>query len=184
MVSKVVAWVAEGTWPACVDAVRAWAPADAEVLLVHVAGGDLAAAQGALAGLLGRGRPSRGSDLDALAESTAAELLEDAVDRLGRPAETRHLSGGRTERLVVEAADGADLLVVARDGDRNRLGPRSIGRDLRFVVDHAPCPVLLVWPESAPEIGSIPPPPPPGHEPPPLPHEREPPPPPYEPRRR
>lgn len=185
MASTVVAWVAEGTWPACVDAVRMWAPPDAEVLLVHVAGEEKAAAQGALAGLLGRGGRSRdrGREFDALVESTAAELLEDAVERLGRDAETRHLSGGRIERRVVEAAEGADLLVVARDGDRNRLGPRSIGRDTRFVVDHAPCPVMLVWPESAPDVGSIPPPPPPGHVPPPPPHEVEPPPPPYEPGR-
>jgi arsenical pump membrane protein len=29
----------------------------------------------------------------------------------------------------------------------------------RFVVDHAACPVLLVWPGSAPDVASIPPPP-------------------------
>jgi arsenical pump membrane protein len=27
------------------------------------------------------------------------------------------------------------------------------------VVDHAACPVLLVWPESRPDVGTIPPPP-------------------------
>jgi nucleotide-binding universal stress UspA family protein len=64
------------------------------------------------------------------------------------------------ERLVVEAAEGADLLVVARDGDRSRLGPASLGPATRFVVDHAPCPVLLVWPEQTPAVGSIPPRPP------------------------
>jgi hypothetical protein len=41
------------------------------------------------------------------------------------------------------AAEGADLLILARDGDRARLGPRSIGPATRFVVDHAPCAVLL-----------------------------------------
>jgi len=40
------------------------------------------------------------------------------------------------------------------------------------VVDHVPCPVLLVWPGAAPGVDSIPPPPPPGEEPPPPPHER------------
>jgi 4-amino-4-deoxy-L-arabinose transferase-like glycosyltransferase len=30
----------------------------------------------------------------------------------------------------------------------------------RFVVDHAPCATLLVWPSTPPAIGSIPPPPP------------------------
>jgi len=48
---------------------------------------------------------------------------------------------------------------VARDGDRTRLGPKSLGKTTRFVVDHAACPVLLVWPESAPGVATIPPPP-------------------------
>ena len=58
------------------------------------------------------------------------------------------------------AARGAALLIVARDGDRSRLGPKSLGKATRFVVDHAPCPVLLVWPEPAPAVATIPPPPP------------------------
>ncbi|MHC8504284.1 universal stress protein [Pseudonocardia artemisiae] len=156
----------EGTWPACIDAVRAWAPEDAEIVLLHVHGSEIAAAHGAFAGLLGRGRRSRDPErsFDALVESSAAELLDRAAERLGRPTALVHHSG-RLEREVVKAADGADLLICARDGDRSRLGPRSLGPDTRFVVDHAPCPVLLVWPESAPDVGSIPPPPPPGHRP-------------------
>ncbi|MFD0502514.1 universal stress protein [Streptomyces chiangmaiensis] len=50
----------------------------------------------------------------------------------------------------MEAATGADLLICARDGDRSRLGPHSLGPTTRFVVDHAPCPVLLVWPGKTP----------------------------------
>ncbi|WP_345143716.1 universal stress protein, partial [Streptomyces mexicanus] len=73
---------------------------------------------------------------------------------------------GRPEREVVTAAEGADLLVLARDGDRDRLGPHSIGPAVRFAVDHAPCPVLLVWPETAPALTTLPPPPPEPHEPP------------------
>jgi Universal stress protein family len=57
---------------------------------------------------------------------------------------------------VVTAAAGADLLILARDGDRSRLGPKSLGKTARFVVDHASCPVLLVWPEPAPDIATIP----------------------------
>jgi nucleotide-binding universal stress UspA family protein len=67
---------------------------------------------------------------------------------------------GRVEREVVRAAEEADLLICARDGDRHRLGPRSLGPAARFVVDHAPCPVLLVWPREAPGLDSLPPPPP------------------------
>jgi len=173
MARTVVVWVAEGTWPACVDAARAWIRDDDEMVLLHVTGGEMAAAHGVLGGLLGRGRRTRDLDrgLDAVAAQTAERLLDRAADRVGRPVVTRHRSG-RVERAVVEAAEGADLLVCARDGDRSRLGPRSLGPDTRFVVDHAPCPVLLVWPGAAPDVGSIPPPPPPGHHPPPPPHER------------
>ena len=60
---------------------------------------------------------------------------------------------------MVVASAQADLLIVARDGDRERLGPRSLGKTIRFVVDHAACPVLLVWPGSAPDVTTIPPPP-------------------------
>jgi hypothetical protein len=69
---------------------------------------------------------------------------------------------------VQAVADGVDVLVVARDGDHSRLGPRSLGHETRFVVDHAPCAVLLVWPDEAPGIESIPDPrhgPPPPHSP-------------------
>jgi nucleotide-binding universal stress UspA family protein len=174
MARTVVVWVAEGTWPACVDAAKDWMPDDAEVVLLHVSGSEMAAAHGALAGLLGRGQRRRDpeKELDALAESSAAELLDRAARRLGRVAEKTHRSGERVEHTVVAATEeaGADLLVCARDGDRSRLGPRSLGRAGRFVVDHAPCPVLLVWPESIPDVASIPPPPPPGQDPPPPPH--------------
>jgi hypothetical protein len=54
-------------------------------------------------------------------------------------------------------AEGVDLLVAARDGDRSRLGPHSLGHDTRFVVDHAPCAALLVWPDAPPGVDSIPP---------------------------
>ena len=156
----VIIWVAEGTWASCVDAAREFVPADADVVLLHVRGEEVtAAAHGAFSELLGRGHPERdpGARVTALAAGAAAELLDAAALRIGRP--TRRIARiGRVEREVVRAADGAELLVVARDGDRSRLGPHSLGRATRFVVDHAPCPVLLVWPEPAPGIASIPPP--------------------------
>jgi hypothetical protein len=65
-----------------------------------------------------------------------------------------------------------DILVLARDGNRQRLGPRSLGPAARFVVDHAPCRVLLIWPDVAPALTTIPPPP---EGPPPPPPETPPP---------
>lgn len=182
----VVVWITEGTWPACVDAARAHAPADAAIVLLHVSDDDVpGAAHGAFAGLLGRGhpggharrhpgdhpgghpgahRPAEGWGSDPgnrvadLAAAGARRLLDAAAERLGRDC-TRVARSGRVEREVVAAADGAELLILARDGDRSHLGPRSLGPAGRFVVDHAPCPVLLVWPEPSPGIATIPPPP-------------------------
>ncbi|KUN99734.1 universal stress protein [Streptomyces caeruleatus] len=158
----VVVWIVEGTWPACVDAARRHAPADAEVVLLHVTGPDAAdAAHGAFAGLLGRGHPERdpGTRVEHLAAASAETLLHAAADRLARPC-TRLERTGRVEHEVVAATDGADLLILARDGDRTRLGPPSLAPPSRFVVDHAPCPVLLVWPEPAPPVTTLPPAPP------------------------
>ncbi|MFI5972278.1 universal stress protein [Streptomyces sp. NPDC051452] len=159
---RVIAWLVEGTWPACVDAVRAHVPDSAEVVLLHVSGPDVPGlAHGAFAGLLGRGHPERdpGAMLETLGQGTAAGLLDAAAERLGRPC-AREERSGRVEREVVAAAEGADLLVLARDGERSRLGPKSLGPAARFAVDHAPCPVLLVWPEPAPGLETIPPAPP------------------------
>ena len=88
------------------------------------------------------------------------ELLAEAQTQLGRPAQLE-ARRGRVEREVVAAAEHMDILVLARDGDRERLGPRSLGPATRFVVDHAPCRVLLIWPDVAPALTTIPPPPPP-----------------------
>jgi nucleotide-binding universal stress UspA family protein len=157
---KVVVWIAEGTWQAAVDAARDM-PA-AAVTLLHVLDGSVVeAVAGARIGLLGRGRSreqSGGPAERALFDAQAA-LLDAAEARLGRPA-TRLTAQGRTEREVVTACADADLLVLARDGDHTRLGPRSIGHHARFVIDHAPCRVLLIWPDETPGLGTLPPPPP------------------------
>jgi len=170
---RVLVWLVEGTWQGCIDAARPLLPPDAEITLLHVAPSEVEqAATGALAGLLGRGRPGPGRHpaerISALSEQAAGELLVAAVARLGRDAR-RQATTGRVERVVVRAAEGADLLVAARDGDRSRLGPASLGPATRFVVDHAPCPVLLVWPDEAPGVESIPASPPHPHPPSPRP---------------
>ncbi|WP_371094857.1 universal stress protein [Streptomyces sanglieri] len=161
----VIVWIVEGTWPTCVDAARTHTPADADLVLLHVTGHEVpGAAHGAYAGLLGRARPDRdpGTTVEHLAAASAEHLLSRAAERLGRPS-ARQERSGRVEREVVTAAEGADLLILARDGDRTHLGPRSLGPTSRFIVDHAPCPVLLVWPETAPSTTTIPPPPHPPH---------------------
>lgn len=144
----VLVWIAEGSWPACVDAARAHTPPGTPITLLHVSGHDIpGAAHGVFAGLLGRGHPERdpGTALEHLATTSGQELLDAAAERLGRPC-ARLERTGQVEREVVAAAGDAELLVLARDGDHRHPGPRSLGPASRFVVDHAACPVLLVWP--------------------------------------
>src|SRR6516225_4315835 len=156
---SVFIWICEGTWRASVDAALDLAPAGADFTLLHVTPAEVPdAVHGAYAGLLGRAGRDPGSRLEEMAATSAGELLEAAASRLGHPCERLEITG-RAERAVAAASARADLLVVARDGDRARLGPKSLGRATRFVVDHAACPVLLVWPESAPDVATMPPPP-------------------------
>jgi nucleotide-binding universal stress UspA family protein len=156
---SVYIWIGEGTWRATVDAALSLAPSGARFTLLHVTSPAAAdAAHGAYQGLLGRSGHDPGDRLELLASVSAAEVIEAAARRLGRPCERLEIQGN-TERAVVAASADADLLVVARDGDRSRLGPKSLGKATRFVVDHAACPVLLVWPDPAPGVGTIPPPP-------------------------
>ncbi len=158
-VRSVFIWIGEGTWRATVDAALSLAPTGARFTLLHVTSPTAAdAAHGAYGGLLGRSGHDPGDRLEVFGRALAAELLEAAERRLGRPCQRMEIHG-QTERAVVAASAGADLLIVARDGDRSRLGPKSLGKATRFVVDHAACPVLLVWPGAAPDVGTIPPPP-------------------------
>jgi nucleotide-binding universal stress UspA family protein len=166
-------WIVEDTWEATALHAAALLPADATVTLLHVAPTEPETlAGGARHGLLGRPHPHHEppAPLRAISDEAAERLLRDAANRLGRPA-ARQRRRGRVEREVVAAAEDADLLLLARDGDRTRLGPHSLGPAARFVVDHAPCAVLLVWPDAAPGTDTMPPPPPP------RPGDRRPPPP-------
>jgi nucleotide-binding universal stress UspA family protein len=176
---RIVVWIVEGTWQGCVDAAVQHFPSDSQFVLLHVTPSDVTeAADAATVGLFGRGFPGRrpARSYDDVADDEASQLLADAAARLGH-ADVELLSRrGRVEREVVSAvAEGVDVLVVARDGDHSRLGPKSLGNATRFIVDHAPCAVLLVWPDETPGIDSIPPPKhglPPPHGPPP-PHRRD-----------
>ena len=161
----VLVWITEDSWAACVDAARSLAPASDDVALLHVTDtAALEAAHGAFTALLGRSRVDPGVQLEAMADEAAEQVLTAAAGRLGRPARRVRLRG-RPEHQVVGAARGAALLIVAREGAA--AGPKSLGKAARFVVDHAACPVLLIWPGPVPE-GPPPPPPPPHRRPHPL----------------
>lgn len=160
---RALIWIVEDTWEATVAEAAAFLPADAEVTLLHVAPEDVETlAEGSRHGLLGRARrhgpPPPHEPLRAISDEAAAALLSEARERLGRDASV-DARRGRVEREVVSAAEEMDILVLARDGDHSRLGPHSLGPAARFVVDHAPCRVLLVWADAPPGVGTIPPPP-------------------------
>jgi len=84
-------------------------------------------------------------------QTSAQEIIEESL---------RYLSGaealqreGRPEREIVNAAAewGADLIIIcprAEYKDKHKIGPKSVGHVARFVLDHAPCPVLLVRPSN------------------------------------
>lgn len=150
----VIAWIVESTWPACVAATARYAAPGADIVLLHVTDRDVAdVAHGAYAGLLGRGHPDHdpGARVEELAAGAGRRLLRDAAARLGRPCRQMERRGP-VETEVLAAAAGAELLVLARDGDQR--GAPSIGHTSRYVIDHAPCPVLLVWAGAAQPHGS------------------------------
>jgi nucleotide-binding universal stress UspA family protein len=128
-VTRALVWVTPTGWEACIDAARAL---DAEVTLLQAT--DEGPAPG---GMLGRHKHPR------VPVSADDDLLDAAAERLGRPAE-RLSPPGHPEHAVVEAAAAFDLLVLSRTNLRP--GPHSLGHATRFVVDHAPCALLLVWP--------------------------------------
>jgi nucleotide-binding universal stress UspA family protein len=128
---------------------RTLLPADAEVELYHVI--DDAPARELEAQFLRRPGHPPPPHLDArtrAAESRGSDaILRDAGLALGRAAGTT-VGRGRPERSIVEhAAEAAASLVIVgcRPGELSTPPePHSVGHVARFVLDHAPCPVLLV----------------------------------------
>ena len=143
---QALVWIVEDSWKATVAAAAQLLPADADITLLYVRAAEAeSVARGALHGLLGRRNPTAGQSVASLSEQGAHELLSDAQQQLGRQS-TVEARSGRAEQEVLAAAEGMDVLLMARDGDRAHRGPRSLGPSGRFVVEHAQCAVLLVWP--------------------------------------
>jgi nucleotide-binding universal stress UspA family protein len=155
---RALVWIVEDTWEATVAEAAAFLPADAEVTFLHVSPTDVETlAEGSRRGLLGRRHPpppGPPEPLRAISDEAADALLAEARERFGHAAGAERRRG-RVEREVVAAAEGVDVLVLARDGDHSRLGPHSLGPHARFVVDHAPCRVLLVWADAPPDVDTI-----------------------------
>jgi nucleotide-binding universal stress UspA family protein len=146
---RVMVWIVEGTWKAAVAAAKRFVPADAQITLLHVAPAEAqAVAREAPQALLGRRHTQSPGELQSIAAQVAGGLLADAQTLLARDA-TLDAQRGRVGVAVIAAAQMMDLLVIARDCDHAAEGPHSLGPTARYVLDHAPCPVLLVWSNQA-----------------------------------
>jgi nucleotide-binding universal stress UspA family protein len=146
---RVMVWIVEGTWKAAVAAAKQFVPADAQITLLHVAPAEAqAVAREAPQALLGRRHTQSQGELQSIAAQVASGLLADAQTLLARDA-TLDAQRGRVGVAVVAAAQMTDLLVIARDCDHAAEGPHSLGPTARYVLDHAPCAVLLVWSNQA-----------------------------------
>jgi nucleotide-binding universal stress UspA family protein len=109
---------------------------------------------GAVGDRIGLVRPRSTEIEDASAREVDAFVHElvATVERLvlipGSGGVTGIVGSGRPERVIVDflAQKHADLCVVGRRPDwhdRAESGPKSVGKVARFVIDHAPCPVLV-----------------------------------------
>jgi nucleotide-binding universal stress UspA family protein len=95
-------------------------------------------------------RPSpREEEIYEAEKASAEEILKESRGYCaGAATITRE---GRPELEIVNLAAewSADLVILcsrAAYQSRDKIGPKSVGHVARFVVDHAPCPVLLLRP--------------------------------------
>ncbi|WP_035276066.1 universal stress protein [Actinoalloteichus caeruleus] len=144
---RIVIWVTDSGWRSCLSAATHFTHDAESVVLLHVIPPDGDTPAGGLRGFLGRGQERVPTQhVNELAQAAAHRLLARGRRLLGRGCETVSRVG-RPEREVLSVCAGADLLVCGRDGRLRLTGPKSLAPATRFVVGHAPCAVLLVWPD-------------------------------------
>ena len=131
-----------------------WRESEGKILLVYVVDSrpaeEMREARARFFGRVGHGDER----MAAADERTAQDVLAEAVTigvQLGiPPARLGQLTlHGRPEQEIIRAANeqGVKLIVVGaryRGAGRPLIGPESIGHVARFVLDHAPCDVLLL----------------------------------------
>jgi nucleotide-binding universal stress UspA family protein len=95
--------------------------------------------------------PARREQMRQAEVASAQDILEEGTKYL--PGAEYIQRTGRPEREIVNTAAqwNADLILIcprSSYGDKPAIGPKSVGHVARFVLDHAPCPVLLVRPRA------------------------------------
>jgi nucleotide-binding universal stress UspA family protein len=93
--------------------------------------------------------PPREEEMRQAERSSAQDILNEGLSHF--PGAETLQRQGRPEREIVNTAAEwqADLVIIcprAEYGGRHSIGPKSVGHVARFVLDHSPCPVLLVRP--------------------------------------
>ncbi len=141
--------VAGAETPAFWDRVRELLPRGAGVELFHVVDEAPVRELGMVFGRHpGRSQPAGVDARIREAESRGSEtILGEARAAVGSEAQVATGRGRPEQEIVNRARDlGAALVVVgARPGETETPpAPHSLGHVSRYVVDHAPCPVLLV----------------------------------------
>ncbi|MBV8588155.1 MAG: universal stress protein [Verrucomicrobia bacterium] len=95
--------------------------------------------------------PPREEEMRQAEKVSAEDILDegrrDIPSRFGEP-ETLHKIGRPEREIVNTAAEWqADVVIICprpEYGGKHAIGPKSVGHVARFVLDHSPCPVLLV----------------------------------------
>ena len=98
-----------------------------------------------------RGGPHREQEIEAAEAAAAQAALDEALqtaEEVGLQAGVA-IERGKPEQVIVRVAEQVSTTLIAirareRPEAHPRLGPPSVGHTARFVLDHAPCDVLLL----------------------------------------
>jgi nucleotide-binding universal stress UspA family protein len=95
--------------------------------------------------------PDQIQALDAAEQSSSQAALDEAVQAAQTAgfSVSGEIQRGKPEQMIVQTAQtwGSQLIAIkASEGTQGRpqIGPASVGHTVRFVLDHAPCDVLLL----------------------------------------
>jgi nucleotide-binding universal stress UspA family protein len=83
------------------------------------------------------------ANFDEIASKTAAETIAEVVDPVSPVRVETWVREGNPAEVLIEAAEGADLLVVGSRGHGGFTGA-LLGSVSQHCVQHAPCPIVIV----------------------------------------
>ena len=90
---------------------------------------------------------SREDEMEQAELAAAQDVLNEGLRYLPDAETFQRLGRPEREIVNVSAEWQADLVIICPRGEyggKPAIGPKSVGHVARFVLDHAPCPVLLV----------------------------------------